>query len=103
MSTIELVYDKEVIMTVKRKVEIYSAGCPVCEETIKLVNSITCDSCEIIVHDMYDKTVAKRALALGVNSIPAIAINGELAEYCKYSGIDENLLRNSGIGQPLPS
>jgi len=48
-------------MATKRKIEIFSAGCAVCDETIELVNEIACPSCEISVLDMRDKTVAERA------------------------------------------
>ena len=48
-------------MSTKRKIEIFSAGCPACEETIKLVNQVACPSCKVIVLDMKDPNVARRA------------------------------------------
>jgi len=33
-------------MAEKRKIEVFSAGCAACEETIQLVNRIACPSCE---------------------------------------------------------
>ena len=89
-------------MNAKRKIEIFSAGCPVCEDTINLVNSLACASCEISVLDMNDKTVASRAAALGIRSVPAVAINGTLTSCCADRGVDETTLRAAGIGQPLP-
>src|SRR3972149_3713102 len=71
------------IMT-KRKVEIFSAGCPICENTIELVNSLACPSCEIVIHDMHDESVQQQAKKLGVNSIPAVAINGNLGLNINY-------------------
>lgn len=47
-----------------RRVEVFSAGCPACEETIRLVNEIACPSCGIEVLDMRDPEVAARARAL---------------------------------------
>lgn len=88
-------------MAEKRQIEIFSAGCPVCHETIELVNRIACASCEISVLDMNDKQVAARASALGIRSVPAVAINGKLADCCAGRGVDENTLRRAGIGQPL--
>ncbi len=29
-------------MSEKRKIEVFSAGCPVCKETIEMVNRISC-------------------------------------------------------------
>jgi glutaredoxin len=86
----------------KRKVEVFSAGCPTCEEAISLVNRIACPSCEIIVHDMKDRRVAERAQRLGIRSVPAIVIDGKLADCCTNRGPQEATLRSAGLGRPLP-
>ncbi len=88
-------------MTAKRKIEVFSAGCPACEDTIKLVNDIACESCEIVVLDMHDATVAARAKELGVKSVPAVAVNGNLADCCAGRGPDRATLQSAGIGTPL--
>ena len=88
-------------MSEKRQIEIFSAGCPVCRDTIDLVNRLACASCEISVLDMNDKQVANRAAQLGIKSVPAVAVNGTLADCCAGRGVDENTLRSAGIGQPL--
>lgn len=88
-------------MNAKRKIEVFSAGCPVCEETVTLVNRLACPSCEVEVLDMRRPEVAARAKRLGVRSVPAIAINDELADCCAGRGPDEKALRAAGIGQPL--
>ena len=85
----------------KRKVEIFSAGCGCCEETIRLVKSIACPSCDITVLDMKRADVAERAKSLGVRSVPAVVINGELAGCCAERGPDEHTLRAAGLGVPL--
>ena len=88
-------------MSTKRQIEIFSAGCPLCQDTINLVNSLACASCEISVLDMNDKQVAARADKLGIRSVPAVAINGKLADCCTGRGVDENTLRGAGLGRPL--
>ena len=88
-------------MATKRQIEIFSAGCSVCQETIDLVNEMACPSCEISILDMQDQAVAERARTLGIKSVPAVAIDGQLADCCTGRGIDEDILRRSGIGQPL--
>jgi len=88
-------------MSTTRTIEIFSAGCPACRETINLVNSIACSSCEISVLDMHDPEGAARAKELGVRSVPAVAINGALAGCCKGGGPDEATLRGAGLGRPL--
>jgi glutaredoxin 3 len=88
-------------MATKRQVEIFSAGCPVCKETIDLVNEMACPSCEISILDMQDQAVADRAQTLGISSIPAVAVDGQLVDCCVGRGVDKDSLRRSGIGQPL--
>lgn len=87
-------------MNNKRKVEVFSAGCPVCTEAIELVNRVACASCEVSVLDMKDPQVAQRARQLGIRSVPAVVIDGQLAECCAGRGPDEAALRAAGLGQP---
>lgn len=89
-------------MTAKRKVEIFSAGCAACEETIALVKDLACPACEIEVLDMQRADVAARAKTLGVRSVPAVAIDGKLADCCAGRGPELDILKTAGLGQPLP-
>ena len=87
--------------TKKRTIEIFSAGCPACQETIDLVNEIACPSCEVAILDMKDAATATRARSLGIRSVPAVVIDGRLASCCAGGGVDEGALRASGVGQPI--
>lgn len=87
-------------MAQKRKIEIFTAGCPVCQNTIELVNGIACPACEVTVLDMHHEEVARRAEALGVRSVPAVVVDGRLADCCTGCGPDEAALRAAGVGQP---
>ena len=86
-------------MTVKRKIEIFSAGCSACEETVEMVNRAACSSCEVSVLDMKDAQVAERAKTLGIRSVPAVVIDGKLAGCCTGRGPDEATLRAAGLGR----
>lgn len=88
-------------MTARRTIEVFSAGCPACEETIELVKGMTCPSCDVTVHDMRDPAVAARARRLGVRSVPAVAVDGKLADCCSGRGPSESALRAAGIGQAI--
>lgn len=85
----------------KRQIEVFSAGCPLCDETVQMVKRITCPSCEVKVHDMRQPESAARARQLGVQSVPAVAVNGALAGCCTGRGVDEATLRAAGIGCAL--
>ncbi len=85
----------------KRKVEVFSAGCRACDETVELVRSIACPSCDVSVLNMKDPKIAERAKTLGIRSVPSIAVDGKLAACCSGRGPDEAALRSAGIGQPM--
>jgi glutaredoxin len=88
-------------MANKRKIEVFSAGCPTCKEAVETVKRAACSSCEVIVLDMNDSRVAKRAKALGVRSVPSVAIDGKLAQCCTGRGVNVQVLRAAGLGTPL--
>lgn len=81
----------------KRQVEVFSAGCAACKETLELINQIAGPSCEITIHDMHDAGVAKRAKALGIGSVPAVLVDGKLADGAGRP-VEEASLRAAGIG-----
>jgi glutaredoxin 3 len=85
----------------QRKVELFSGGCPACQEAEELVRRLICPTCEVQVHDMQDEAVASRARELGVRSVPAVVVNGKIADCCAGRGPDEAVLRAAGVGKPL--
>ena len=89
-------------MAQKRRIEVFSAECAACEDTIQLVNRIACPSCEVSVLSMRDAQVARRARQLGIRSVPAVVIDGQLADCCSRRGVDETALQRAGVGRPLP-
>ena len=88
-------------MSNKRQIEVFTAGCPTCDSTLELVREIACASCEVTVRDMHDPDVASRANELGVRSVPAVVIDGALADCCAGRGPDETVLRSAGLGRPI--
>jgi len=88
-------------MATTRKIEIFGAGCAVCEEAIDMIVDAACSSDEIIVRDMKDTNVVERARSLGIRSVPAIVIDDKLADCCSGRGVDVQVLRAAGLGQPL--
>jgi glutaredoxin len=84
-------------MAALRKVEIFSAGCPVCRETVELINRYGSSSCEVTVHDMHSEEGSARAAALGVATVPAVAVDGELLSCCTGRGVSRDELRRAGV------
>jgi len=88
-------------MSIKQKIEVFSSGCPICKEATDLINRLACDNCEISVLDMHKPEVANRAKALGVQSIPAVVLDGKLAGCCSGRGVGEASLRAAGLLCPV--
>ena len=85
----------------KRTIEVFSAGCPCCDETVKLVQSIVCPSCDLQILDMRsDKTAQAKAKQYGVKRVPAVVVDGKLADCCQQGPVDVNALRSLGVGTP---
>jgi len=80
------------------KIEIFSAGCPLCEEAVSLVQHLACPSCEVVVLDMNQRAVTKRAKRLGLRSLPAVVIGGQLADCCLH-GFNAESLKAAGLGR----
>lgn len=86
----------------KRTVEIFTAGCPVCDDTVKLVNSVACPSCEVTVYDLNkgaETNVCRdKAKSYGVKRLPAVAVDGKLLECCEIGPVSLDTLKAAGVG-----
>jgi len=86
----------------KRKIEVFSAGCFLCRDAIEQIKNEACQSCEIVVYELNDlesnSEVARKVKEYGISSVPAVVINGELADCCKNKKIDLSILRSLGLG-----
>jgi glutaredoxin len=82
----------------KRTIEVFTAGCPCCNEAVQLVKSLACESCDVQVLDMRSDSAAQaKARAYGVERVPAVVVNGKLANCCE-GGVDADTLRALGVG-----
>lgn len=87
----------------KRKVEVFTSGCFLCEETVTLVNEMACPNCEVAVYDMSEpcesKECIEKAKAYGITSVPAVVVDGKIAECCKRGKPNREALIAAGVGQ----
>jgi glutaredoxin len=88
-------------MSKKRKVEVFTAGCPVCEGVVNMVNELACPHCEVTIYNLNNDEGVEEAKAYGVDAVPSIAVNGHLLECCKRGPVTEEDLAAAGIGKPL--
>ena len=77
-----------------KKVEVFSAGCPACKDTIEMVKLLA-GKHEVVIHDMHKAEVAAKAKSYGVRSIPAVVIDGKLASCCAGRGPEEHVLKSA--------
>lgn len=84
----------------KRKVEVFTAECPVCDPVVELVRRLACDSCEVTVYNVRDDPkAAERATAAGVRRVPMVLVDGEPAACCQGGPVTEAGLRAAGLGE----
>lgn len=86
-------------MQEKRKVEIFIAGCPLCDKAVKLVKELACASCEVTIYDL-GKEFNPKVKKYGVTSVPTVVVDEKIVDCCRRGEISEEALKNAGIGQP---
>lgn len=90
-----------------RIIEVFTAGCPLCNPVVELVKSTACSSCDIITHNLAGTEAGnpalRRARLLGVQTLPAVAVNGALLACCQGGGITKEALEAAGIGKAVPA
>ena len=86
----------------KRQVEVFTAGCPLCDEAVNLVQSLACPNCEVTVYDLREGCGAdecrEKARQYGIHRVPAVVIDGKLADCCQTGPVSAEALRSAGLG-----
>lgn len=80
------------------KIQIFSAGCSLCDDAVSLVKELACPACEIEVRDMQQADVAAEAKKYSIQRVPAVIVNGKLAKCYSGNTLNEADLRAAGIG-----
>ncbi|RZM79086.1 thioredoxin family protein [Leptolyngbya iicbica] len=88
----------------KRIVEVFTAGCPLCDETVKLVRELACSNCQVQVWDLRTESATdeglEKAAQYEIHRVPAVVVNGQLAKCCQnQQPISREQLLAAGIGQ----
>lgn len=81
----------------KRRIEIFNAGCYLCEHAVQQIKAQECPYWEITVYDLNKKCETKKcetkAEEYEIETVPAVAINDELADCCRNRGINFDTLK----------
>lgn len=91
------------MITEKRRVDVFTAGCPLCQDAVRLVTSLACPGCEVQVYDLREGCATnecrEKAARYGVTAVPAVAVNGILLDCCRREPITADRLIAAGISQ----
>jgi len=89
----------------KRRIELFTAGCPVCKPVVEMVKSMSCQYCEVIIYNLAEQCDTKECLTkikeYNITSLPAVAVNGRLLDCCTDRGVSHKELERAGIGQNI--
>ena len=75
------------------KIQVFSAGCPICESAEQLVREVACPECTVEMVPI--NTPAGNALAAGygITRAPAVVVDGVLAACCQGAVPDREVLK----------
>jgi Hg(II)-responsive transcriptional regulator len=92
---------KEVRYMAKRKIEVFTAGCPVCTDLVDLVKATACPNCEVTIYNLNQGQGVEEAKKYGVLAVPAVVVEGKLLDCCKRAHVTKYDLEAARIGKPL--
>lgn len=86
----------------KRRVEVFTAGCPICDEAVNLVKSVACPSCDVHIFDLREgcstNECREKARQYGITAVPAVVVDGNLLDCCSRAPLSASSLAAAGIG-----
>jgi glutaredoxin 3 len=82
-------------MAQRKKIEVFSAGCHICQEAVDTVRRVAGTDHDIEVLDMNQDDVVALAKRHGIRSVPSVVVDGHLAVCCIGGGVDEGALRSA--------
>ncbi len=72
----------------KNRIEIFTAGCPLCDETVKEIENNFSEN-EINIYNLNEsRKVGEKSKSYGINKIPAVVVNGNLLNCCKSDKVN---------------
>lgn len=89
----------------KRQIEVFTAGCPVCEPVVQMVKEMACDSCKVTIYNTAEQCDSKvcvdKIKQYNITSLPAVAVEGKLLNCFKDRGVSKEELIAAGIGKAI--
>ncbi len=77
----------------KRLIEIFTAGCPLCEQTLNLFKkAVSACGCEVIERRCSGPERWKPAQRYGIRTVPTVVVDGEVVFEGRINETQANLL-----------
>lgn len=78
----------------KRKIEVFSAGCPVCQDTMKLIREAVGQcGCQVIERRCEGEECCAPAKSYGVRAMPTVVVDGNIAFEGRITSAQAALLK----------
>lgn len=62
-----------------KKIEVFTADCPLCKDTLAMIKKEACSECEIIERRCSGNECCDPAKDYGVKAVPTIVVDGKIA------------------------
>lgn len=65
-----------------KNIEVFTTGCYLCEETLKIVKEAKCDKCTLVERNISEDCgcgCIEKAKEYGIRTVPSIVIDGKIA------------------------
>jgi len=82
----------------KNHIEIFTAGCSICEPVVQFVKETAGANCNISIYNLSERSYNNICKKYSIKRLPSIVVNGILLDCCKNIDITKEDLINAGIG-----
>lgn len=62
----------------KRKIEIFTADCPLCKDTLRLIRQEACPECEVIEQRCSGDECCEPAKGYNIRAVPTLVVDGRI-------------------------
>jgi hypothetical protein len=88
-------------------IEIFIAGCSLCDDAVKTVQETACPNCTVTVHDLREGCATmecrEKAQQYGIARVPTVVVDGRIAGCCGQGKVDAARLRSMSVGPGSPA
>lgn len=62
-----------------KKIEVFTADCPLCRDTLELIKKEACSECEVIEQRCSGDECCEPAKSYGIKAVPTVVVDGKIA------------------------